>query len=441
MKTILPIMNTLLRILFGISRIRIIEEKGGNMKKIINFLIVIFIGMFLTGCSNKITTEDLKANDWEFKIEEDEESLRSIASFSDHIMTLSFDADSLDTTSSNEWEELGAEIGKQFVENIKFKIEYELSDNMIHLKDNDLELDHDYTIEKEDKNIVLTPTDDTSDKLVLKPYTKKEKSKNTTIFSSNNSTPVELSEILDEFTRDGLEVTNPRNMTKDDFGMAPLKAEKSMIFGVQLGADGEYQNARIFSFNTIDDLNDTKKYYDELGERSPRTFSFTASDEDKKILMQFNGDLPQDLVEKYVKSAGLTLTPIKFAPSSSEKTVNEFSNNSSRNSSSLNSDSQNAQEQQADSEAQRQQEQQAALEQQNQQQQQQQAALEQQPQNQQQAPALDGSTTIVQQGEGLQQVANRTGVSVETLAALNGITIEGDVFYPAINAGQTLRIR
>ncbi|MFV0557040.1 MAG: LysM peptidoglycan-binding domain-containing protein [Enterococcus sp.] len=46
----------------------------------------------------------------------------------------------------------------------------------------------------------------------------------------------------------------------------------------------------------------------------------------------------------------------------------------------------------------------------------------------------------MQSGEGLQQIAARTGVPAETIAALNGITITGNTFYPAISPGQTLTI-
>nr|WP_242703920.1 LysM peptidoglycan-binding domain-containing protein [Enterococcus sp. 669A] len=94
-----------------------------------------------------------------------------------------------------------------------------------------------------------------------------------------------------------------------------------------------------------------------------------------------------------------------------------------------------AQQQQAALEAQQQQ---AALE--AQQQQQQQTAQQQQQQNQQQQTP-SGPTTTVEAGEGLQQIANRTGVPAETIAELNGITITGDTFYPAINPGQELRIQ
>jgi uncharacterized protein (UPF0333 family) len=51
-------------------------------------------------------------------------------------------------------------------------------------------------------------------------------------------------------------------------------------------------------------------------------------------------------------------------------------------------------------------------------------------------------TTTVMDGEGLNQIAARTGVDAQTIADLNGITIAADgSFSPAIQPGQTLRIR
>lgn len=419
------------------------------MKKVISVISIVLLGVILVGCSNKVTSKDLMANDWEFVMEDDEESLAAIASFSDHIMTLSFDPDSMETTASNEWEELGEEIGKQFVKNMKFKVEYELSGDTIHLKDNDLELDDDYTIKKEDKNIVLTPKKDDSDSSVtLKPYTKSKKKSNVTTKSSEKATaPVKLETVIEKFKKDGLAVNDARAMTKDDFGMAPLKAKESQIFGIQLDSNGEYQNARMFSFDDIDDLTDTKDYYDELGESSSITFSYTAADKNKLLLMQFNGDLPQELVEKYVKSAGLTLTPVKFAPSDSkdddemdlqegDTSRNTQPSNNTQQQTEINKQQAEQRAIQQEQEAQRQQEQQASLEAQ-----QQQAQQQQTQQNQQQQQSPSGSTATVQPGEGLQQIAARSGISVETLAELNGITIEGDTFYPPINVGQQLRIK
>lgn len=45
------------------------------------------------------------------------------------------------------------------------------------------------------------------------------------------------------------------------------------------------------------DLTKTKDYYDDLGKESAMAFSYTAANTKKLVLMQFNGDLAQDLVQ------------------------------------------------------------------------------------------------------------------------------------------------
>ena len=235
-----------------------------------------------------------------------------------------------------------------------------------------------------------------------------------------------MNNLIDKFKNDGLEVNEPRKMTKDDYGMAPLKAKEGMIFGVQLGSDGEYQNARIFSFKTIDDLNDTKKYYDDLGKESSMTFSYTAANEDKLVLMQFNGDLPKEVVDKYVDNADLTLTPVSFDTSSQDTQVDNT--NSSTDAASP-EQQQTQQEQTA-----RQQDQVQQTQDQQQQANQQTQQDPQQSDTQNDANAQYGT---VQPGEGPQQIAGRYGISVDELFDANGMDRSNFYFDP----GQQIRVK
>lgn len=132
---------------------------------------------------------------------------------------------------------------------------------------------------------------------------------------------IKVESIIDQFKKENLPVDNPKSMTKDDFGMAPMSAKEAYVFGVSKDESGEFMNARIFSFNSIEDLRKTKSYYDDLGKDSAMLFSFTASNEKKKVLMQFNGDLPQGLVQKYADSANLTLTPTGFNQSTESSSL------------------------------------------------------------------------------------------------------------------------
>ncbi|EOH75397.1 Uncharacterised protein [Enterococcus malodoratus] len=160
------------------------------------------------------------------------------------------------------------------------------------------------------------------------------RAKLTTSSSRQKKATENLEAIINKFKIDGLTVEASKSMTKDDFGMAPMSAKEAYIFGIQKDDENEYMNARIFSFDNTKDLNKTKTYYDDLGKESAIAFSYTATNEKKKILMQFNGDLSQDLVQKYVDSAGLTLTHTNFTNTTHSSTSSTTdSNNASVNNS------------------------------------------------------------------------------------------------------------
>lgn len=383
-------------------------KEGVILKKILGFISLIFLSILLTSCGNKVSVEDLKANDWQMDKEENKEDINFKVSFSDHIMTWAPDMSSVKSEASNEWEKMGEDFGKHIVENIKYKVEYELKGTTIHLKEKDLDLDDNYSIEKDGNNIVLTPEDKDAQKLILKPYSKKAKSKeaSTTSSTSKNKNVADLSKVIENFKNDGLEVNEPRKMTKDDYGMAPLKAKEGMIFGVQVGSDGEYQNARIFSFKTIDDLNDTKTYYDDLGKESSMTFSYTAANEDKLVLMQFNGDLPKEVVDKYVDNADLTLTPVSFDTSSQDTQVD----NTNSSTDTVSPEQQQIQQEQAAQQAPAQQEQAA----------------------QQDDTSANTGTQYgtVQAGEGPKEIAGRYGMSVDEFLDANGMDADNYYFDP-----------
>ena len=111
-------------------------------------------------------------------------------------------------------------------------------------------------------------------------------------------------------------------MTKDDFGIAPMSATSAKIFSlVETDNEDDQRNARLLTFDNLDDLKATKQYYDDLGKDSAMLFSYTAVNEDDLVLMQFNGQLSQDLVEKYAKAASLELTKSPFASNSTESEV------------------------------------------------------------------------------------------------------------------------
>lgn len=102
-------------------------------------------------------------------------------------------------------------------------------------------------------------------------------------------------DVVEAFKSASLEVEEARPMTKDDYGMAPMRAIEGTRFLIpSLCSDC---GGRIFSFSSQEDLNLTKTYYEELGKSSAMFFSWVFVKDN--ILVQINGDLPEEQAKKY----------------------------------------------------------------------------------------------------------------------------------------------
>lgn len=389
------------------------------MKKISVGVIAVITIFLLAACGTRITTEDLKANDWISETSSDDDP-NMLLSFSDHVMSVSIDTDSMASNAKDDWEKLGEDLAKQLIDQMSYKLEYTLEKDTIKIQDTDDEKAFVYyTVSKEDENIIFTPDEkqnkDDSDaqKLILKPYTKSkelESSSSSTeqTTASSEQSATDLDDIIDTFTDHSLVVYNPRDMTKEDFGIAPMSATSAKIFSlIETDKEDDQQNARLLTFDNLDDLKATKKYYDDLGKDSAMLFSYTAVKEDELVLMQFNGQLPQELVEKYVKAASLELTESPFGSTAAEsqtcssESVAVYSEESIQPAEAPVS----SQEQTYESYS---------------------------------APSQPVEEyTTVQAGEGPPEIAARVGISVETLYELNGIDPNNYMLYP----GDTLRVK
>lgn len=390
------------------------------MKKISMGIFTVFTIFLLAACGNKVKTEDLKANDWIAEASNKEEP-NMLLSFSDHVMSVSIDTDSMTSNAKDEWEQLGEDIAKQLIDQMSYKLEYVLEKDTIKIQDtDDEEAFVYYIVSKEDENIVFTPDEkqnkDESDaeKLVLKPYTKKKEVETSSSSSteettvSSESAATNLDDIIEAFSQQSLVVYNPRDMSKEDFGIAPMSATKAKIFSlIETDNEDEQQNARLLTFDNLDDLKATKKYYDDLGKDSAMLFSYTAVNEDELVLMQFNGQLPQELVEKYAKAASLELTESPFG-----STATESQTYSSENETVYSEESVQPAEAPVSS--------------------------QEQTYESYSAPSQPVEEyTTVQAGEGPPEIATRVGISVETLYELNGIDPNNYMLYP----GDTLRVK
>jgi len=116
--------------------------------------------------------------------------------------------------------------------------------------------------------------------------------------NNNAGDKIKVDNVISAFKDAGLEAESPREMTKDDYGLAPMKADEAKIVKIPSLCDD--CNARILSFDNEEDLEQTKKFYDELGKESAMLFSWTIKH--KNILVQLNGDLPEEQYNKYKKT-------------------------------------------------------------------------------------------------------------------------------------------
>lgn len=112
---------------------------------------------------------------------------------------------------------------------------------------------------------------------------------------SSASKGLTSSDVVDAFKDAGLAVEDKREMTKDDYGMAPMKAADGTMFTVPFVC--EDCNVRVMSFDKDADLKQTKAYYDDLGAESAMLFSWTIAH--SNILVQLNGDMEEADYEKY----------------------------------------------------------------------------------------------------------------------------------------------
>lgn len=105
---------------------------------------------------------------------------------------------------------------------------------------------------------------------------------------------VTIDDVTKSFKDNQLAVKDLREMKKEDYGLAPMKAEKAFIFTVV-----NDQHARLFKFKDEQDLKDTEEYYKKLGESSAIFASHLYKKGD--FLIQANGDISDDTFNKYKK--------------------------------------------------------------------------------------------------------------------------------------------
>lgn len=127
------------------------------MKRLFVVMWGIILCLALAACGKSVTVDDLTAHDWVMETQEQDAEVKFIASFNDKEMILTIDTSDMETNASNEWEQAGEELGKQMIENMAFHVAYQLEEETIHLKNEELELDNDYKVKLDGENVVFTP--------------------------------------------------------------------------------------------------------------------------------------------------------------------------------------------------------------------------------------------------------------------------------------------
>lgn len=101
-------------------------------------------------------------------------------------------------------------------------------------------------------------------------------------------------DVVASFKAAGLEAESTRPMTKDDYGPAPYVCTGTRFYVPSIGADN---GGRIFVCDSTEDRDSLANYYNELGKSSALFFSWVFIKDN--VLVQINGDLPEETARKY----------------------------------------------------------------------------------------------------------------------------------------------
>jgi hypothetical protein len=109
-------------------------------------------------------------------------------------------------------------------------------------------------------------------------------------------TAVTAERVILRFKQAGLEAENPRPMTTDDYGLAPIVCQdNSMRFFIP--SLGQNAGGRVFVCPSTEEVNQLKLFYEEQGQRNPDVRSWTFDND--RVLVQLNGGLPQEQARRY----------------------------------------------------------------------------------------------------------------------------------------------
>jgi hypothetical protein len=104
------------------------------------------------------------------------------------------------------------------------------------------------------------------------------------------------SHAVEVFKRAGLEVGETWPMKKPkDYGLGPTVAIEGTRFLIP--SLGEDKGGRVLSFSSKEDLEKSRRYFDELGKASAAFWSWLYVKDN--LLLQINGELPEEKAKQY----------------------------------------------------------------------------------------------------------------------------------------------
>ncbi|MEX1551836.1 LysM peptidoglycan-binding domain-containing protein [Enterococcus sp. C50] len=383
------------------------------MKKVLGGSLLFLSLLFFTACGKNITTEDLKANDWLIEATKDDEP-NVIASFSDHVVSFSVDTSEMKSTASDEWEALGEDFAQKLVEQMNYKFDYTLKNNEMIWKDKDN--DAKYTVSKDGKNLILTPDKNNksndNEKLTLKPY-KKKKSTNTTETTKTSSEKNSVT-TAESSTQSSIK-TNSNTETS---------TSTSNIVAVAENSSTNYQ--AILDEYTAKIQSATPSLIQEFKNEATNNtggidgLAAISNNKVEKLAIISNegigtmADLHYSLSDEYSTYESWATKLTDIYTTESQKIVGEYlAYSSSQGNASAYAPNSTTPQDYA------------------------QANVTEQSSSTPEVQSVGPTTIILQAGEGPKQVAERAGITVDQLFALNGMDPNNYLLYP----GQELRIK
>ena len=101
--------------------------------------------------------------------------------------------------------------------------------------------------------------------------------------------------VVDGLKAAGLEAESTRPMAQEEYSLAPMMTTEGIRFFIP--SLGEDRGGRILIFDDVEKRDTTRDFYVKAGEQNALIFSWVYVKDN--VVVQINGDLPEDQAKKY----------------------------------------------------------------------------------------------------------------------------------------------